>query len=515
MMKLISFLSRLIGLAVLLAAGAIAAVANLMDPSEYKSEISALVDRHFERDLDLRGDLDITFFPWLGVRAERIALSEHADFGGRTMFTADHVSFRVKLLPLLRKRFEIDRIALAGPRLSLRRRADGSANWDDLIAAFGLKNKRAPAAAGLAGLAVLGISVDDGSFAWQDRSGGMFNDFIVDALQVRADSLTPGAPSPIIMSARLPGWQPQPAVLTLKTSAFISRDLKTAALHDTELRAEGADDYGGVLSIAAISYSRPDGRGEFEGISATHLRGEASAQLRAETLSFDLAEGSFNLPKFELAQGDFETRGAIYGAQLGAAPQLSARMRVRAGDVADLFSRYGVAFKPPVRIDDFDGGFDLRLGDGRLGVEFLTADLTLNHHPSKLTASGFNIDLAALFDGAAPPEDNAVSFGKFTLTQDDFFLRASGALPARGEVEARSDDIEGWLARNALDVKLPRGLSGVVGINCRFEYASGWLAVHEMKGESEGGLGWNIPYAEIPADNFESVIATILQAPPR
>ncbi|MGR3914474.1 MAG: AsmA family protein [Gammaproteobacteria bacterium] len=501
-MKSISLISRTIGIIVLLGIGAIGVVVHLMDASEYKSEISALVARHFERELDLQGDLEITFFPWLGMRAGRLTLSEHADFGDETMFTAERASFRIKLLPLLRKRFEIDRITFDRPRLHLRRRADGAANWDDLLATFGLERKRAPAAAGLAGLVVLGIKIEDGGVTWRDRSGGI-RDFTVDALRLRAGTLTPGMPSKIELSARIKGLLPQPAALTLKTSALLSRDLKTASLNGSDLRVAGKTANTNVR-IETISYSRPDGRGELQGIAAKHQRDGATTRLRAPSLAFNLSEKSFRLPEIELAQDDFETRGTMYGARLATAPEFSARLRVRAGDVADVLRRHGFAFRPPLRIDDFDGGFDARMKDGAIDIHFLTADLAVNHHPSKLTASDFHFDLTAI----AP----RVTFGNFTLTQDDFFLRADGALPARGLVAARSDDIETWLARNALVVELPRGLSGGVDVQYRFEYADGWLAVYDMKGAADGGRVWQAPHAEFPATDFAAVVEAVLQA---
>lgn len=510
-MKFLSIISRSIGIILLLAIGGIAVVANLMDASEYKSEISALVERHFERDLDLQGDLEITFFPWLGMRTGRLALSEHAGFGDETMLTAEHTAFRIKLLPLLRKRFEIDRISLDRPRLHLRRRADGAANWDDLTAAFGLDRKRAPAAAGLARLVLLGIKVEDGGVTWRDRSGGSIRDFTLDALRLRSGTLTPGMPSKIEMSARLTGLLPQPALLTLKTSALLSRDLKTASLSGSDLRIAG-EAANADWFIESISYSRPDGQGEIKGIAAKHQRDGATTRLRARSLAFDLSEKSFRLPEFELAQGDFEMRGTIYATRLASAPEFSARLRVRAGDVADVLRRHGIAFKPPLRIDDFHGGLDVRIKGGVVDINFLTADLALNHHPSKLTASDFHFDLAAASAITAPAIAPLITFGKLTLTQDDFSLRAGGDLPARGFVAARSDDIEAWLARNALDVELPRGLSGGVDVKYRFEYADGWLAVHNMEGAADGGRVWHVPHAEFPVTDFETVVEVVLQA---
>lgn len=104
-----------------------------IDPNDYKDEISTAVREETEREFVIRGDIELSVFPWLGVAINDANLGNAQGFEPEHMATLQRADVRVKLLPLLRRKVEVGRITVHGLQLNLVRNADGSANWDDLV----------------------------------------------------------------------------------------------------------------------------------------------------------------------------------------------------------------------------------------------------------------------------------------------------------------------------------------------------------------------------------------------
>ncbi len=123
-----------IALAALLALAAIAAgiFAATFNPNDYKPQLIRLVAEKKQRTLAIPGDIQLSFFPRLGARLGQVSLSER---GSNAEFASmEQARVSVALLPLLRKQLVVDRVSIDGLRASLRRNADGSTNFDDLLA---------------------------------------------------------------------------------------------------------------------------------------------------------------------------------------------------------------------------------------------------------------------------------------------------------------------------------------------------------------------------------------------
>ena len=81
MKKLIKFL--LVTLAVLVTLIVITAVALplLFDPNDYKPQITELVKEQTGRDLKIPGEIELSVFPWLGIKLGKVELSNAKGFG--------------------------------------------------------------------------------------------------------------------------------------------------------------------------------------------------------------------------------------------------------------------------------------------------------------------------------------------------------------------------------------------------------------------------------------------------
>ncbi len=153
---------------VAIAAIALAVVVHTLDLDRYARLAVAEVKTLTGRELKIRGSLEVSVFPRLALVAEDVSFA-NASWGSRPeMFKAKRVEGAVALLPLLQRRIEITRLAVAELDLLLETDAKGTGNWVFKPPAPGA------AAAPAAGspdfeLDVSALAVDRGALAW--RSG--------------------------------------------------------------------------------------------------------------------------------------------------------------------------------------------------------------------------------------------------------------------------------------------------------------------------------------------------------
>jgi AsmA protein len=124
-------LGYLVGIIVVLLAAVLLAVRVWVDPNNYKGNIAAMVKESTGRDLQLPGDIKLLVFPRVALEVGPARLTNLPGFGDEPFLAFSHATFRVKLLPLLRRRLAVSRIELDGLDVRLRRNADGRGNWQD------------------------------------------------------------------------------------------------------------------------------------------------------------------------------------------------------------------------------------------------------------------------------------------------------------------------------------------------------------------------------------------------
>ena len=120
------------GIAALLAA-VVLYVAITFDAVRVKEELRRVVLEQKQRTLDIEGDVDLSFYPNLGLKLGRTALSEH---NSTERFAAiDSARVSVAVLPLLSGSLVVDEIRIEGASVALIRYKDGSFNFEDLLSA--------------------------------------------------------------------------------------------------------------------------------------------------------------------------------------------------------------------------------------------------------------------------------------------------------------------------------------------------------------------------------------------
>ncbi|MGE4195282.1 MAG: AsmA family protein [Pseudodesulfovibrio sp.] len=168
------------GLAALFIAACILLVL-IVDPNEYKAEISKAVKEQTGRELKFEGDISFNFFPWLGLEVGPMALGNAPGFAPDEMVRINRAEASIRLLPLLSGDVAVGVVVLDGLTLNLAKNKQGVTNWDDLTKSDGSGDKAAeekPAAESEAkggqpeSLSVEGVEIVNANIVYDDMQAG-------------------------------------------------------------------------------------------------------------------------------------------------------------------------------------------------------------------------------------------------------------------------------------------------------------------------------------------------------
>ena len=326
------------GLLVLLALGVAAYLRFAFDPNDYRDTLARLVQERTGRQLVIDGQIELSVFPSLAIELGETRLGNAAGFSERPFASVKAVQAGVKLLPLLGRKIELDRVVLDGLTLSLEKRADGTTNWADLGGAEKAPGSAAEAHGGgtaVAGFELGGLEVRDGALMWDDRQGGKQHS--IDGLSLEVGAIRPG--KPFDLKVGLGFKSAQPAVDgTLQLAGRASVDTATGqyALDDMRLvvNAAGQDVPGGKTELTLTGRLAADlGSGT---ASATGLQLAAyGLSLQADLAITGLGDTLHVSGPLKLAQFDpaalMKALGADKPADAGVLKRASLSARIEGG----------------------------------------------------------------------------------------------------------------------------------------------------------------------------------------
>jgi uncharacterized protein involved in outer membrane biogenesis len=129
-MKKIIKIPLILVIVIVVFVGGAALLANtIINQGEVKNTIVRLVHDKTGRELAVKGEMYLSFFPWLGVKAQDVTLSSAPGFKKTDFAKVGELNISVKLLPLVFGRVEADHLRIKGLKLSF----DGSEFADGLM----------------------------------------------------------------------------------------------------------------------------------------------------------------------------------------------------------------------------------------------------------------------------------------------------------------------------------------------------------------------------------------------
>lgn len=318
--KLLKIILSLAGLLLVLLIVAIVVLPMVIDPNDYKDEITAAVKDKTGRTLEIDGDISLSVFPWLGMDIGPTRLGNAAGFEEPHMASMEAVEVRVKLMPLLGKELEVDTVKLSGLRLNLGKDAKGVTNWDDLLAATEKdevadeKDTEIDAGEGLKNLEIGGIEITDAQLVWDDRAAG--SRYEINDLSLTTGEIEPGEAFDLDLGFRLASTEP----------AMDGKVTLTGAVRVAE-GVQGVDIDDARIGIDASGAGLPGGR----------------LQLNlGSDVTLDLAAGTLSMPDLTLKAYNLDMTGTVSGMGVnGEDPQFKGNFKVARFSPRDLIKALG------------------------------------------------------------------------------------------------------------------------------------------------------------------------------
>ncbi|MCF8075224.1 MAG: AsmA family protein [Desulfotignum sp.] len=182
MSRLIKWVLGIVAILVVLMVAAVVLVPMLVDVQQYKPKLEELVTQQTGRSFTMGNDMDVSIFPWVGVRLSDVRLGNPEGFTAKDMVAVDQFEVRLKVMPLLSRRIEISTFAMNAPQIFLERRKDGLANWEGLGKTDARDGEKKPAAEKSeskdSGLPIESLMVEDftisrGQVVFSDKAAGL------------------------------------------------------------------------------------------------------------------------------------------------------------------------------------------------------------------------------------------------------------------------------------------------------------------------------------------------------
>ncbi len=101
------------------------------DPNAYKSKLEGIVYSRYHRTLAIRGDIQLSLFPRIGLSVHGLSLSDRDSTN--TFASIDSARFAVAIWPLMFNRLVVDHVAVSGFKAWIVRDRPGHFNFQDLL----------------------------------------------------------------------------------------------------------------------------------------------------------------------------------------------------------------------------------------------------------------------------------------------------------------------------------------------------------------------------------------------
>lgn len=411
------------------------------DPNDIRDRLGEAVEKQTGRALTIEGDLDLHYFPWVGVSIGRTRLGEDPAFGSGDFVSFESASARVKVLPLLSKQIEVGKLTLDGLNVNLIRNAQGEDNWATLASTEGTAaDAAATADAGGTSFSterIGGLDLTNATIVFDDRQAG--TTMTLSDLGANTGPIS-RSDSEVALAAGFDLAVSEPDLnVRVDLSGNGRNDDGTIRMANPQLRVSGnkqvlsegvtVDQFllqvtapALAASAAAVNMPSPTvtltaGGGSFETLEAT---------VKADSLSFDVEADMLTLPKPDVVlavSGDIvpapvdltmsaESLGVSPGGEtLSLASYVLEALGVRAGGSLNAKNWSGtLEASGPLDVDTFSARDLLQ----RLNIPFETAD---SKALSRMALKG-NVDLRG----------DAAMINDLTLTMDDSTITGRAGL---------------------------------------------------------------------------------------
>ncbi|MEK0164178.1 AsmA family protein [Phaeobacter sp. JH20_36] len=308
----------------------------LLLPGEKLAQLAATqIEKQTGRTVTFGGRVGYTLWPTLGVKADRVALSNAPWAGPEPMLTAERLTIGVAAADLLRGQVRITELSAVLPQLNLSTRADGTGNWVlEPLASGAVETPAAPSGT----MESLPISIEALTLTGASLRYAPHGETLIEMKQVDLALQWPDPTGTVIADVTLrPAGAPVQIAAEIGTfEAFLAGQVASVgaslSADDTELRFDGRADINGAATGRVTGKSTDLARslavlGAAEGIETPAV----DSWLIGSDLTYT-PDGRLALRDLTLEADANRLRGAA-DVVLGDVPMVTARL---SGDQLDL-----------------------------------------------------------------------------------------------------------------------------------------------------------------------------------
>jgi len=162
---------------------------NYINSKEFRYDLTSTLTDIIGRKVSLDGDVDIAFFPWLGLQAHNVTIANENGFKKKTPFVSMRdISVGVKVLPVLSRRLEIRTVLIKGMRLNLMRAGDSQVNWDDFAAQY--NSSKSSLLSYFTHIFIHGVNIEDTELRFSNEVSG--DSLLLKGLSAHLGAFVPG-----------------------------------------------------------------------------------------------------------------------------------------------------------------------------------------------------------------------------------------------------------------------------------------------------------------------------------
>ncbi len=216
---------------------------SLINTDTFKETLITQVQERTGQTLTIEGDLSLSVFPWLGIKTNRVILSQDIELSQKPFLEMNGANIGVKLLPLFRQRIEVGQIELKQPKLYYFIDKSGRTSLDSFVNhttpkdqqvtqkndAEKVSDKRTENDESnvnnknyLDRLIIAGITITDGHIIYDDQTSNTRHE--INTLNITTGNLLSTSPSPLSLSASIIPSGEAVSTLKIKLDANASFD---------------------------------------------------------------------------------------------------------------------------------------------------------------------------------------------------------------------------------------------------------------------------------------------------
>lgn len=186
---------------------------KITDPNDFKGPIQNELTHLTGLNTEIAGEIGWNLFPTLGLTVNQVSLENPPGFQSKNFAQINQIDFKLKLLPLIRRKIEISQIKLDQLSVNLEVNAQGRQNWDSLVPEPDISTSQTSTdtASDTSNWAMLGalniaeISVTQGSISYLNQADNQ--KFSIDAINFSSKELQLDRTFPISLNFKVKGEQ--------------------------------------------------------------------------------------------------------------------------------------------------------------------------------------------------------------------------------------------------------------------------------------------------------------------